>query len=316
MNRRECLKALAALGASLSLPLLAIESANQKDIDTVWLELQSAGNHGLADHPRIVLLRNNVLDLPVDTEYKAHLLNSIDLYRDHIINRPMYAPNEGWDDLEAIQQVTLGDMNERWFREQQAIQIYREKKSIEDFTFAEIESFEPREQYEINREYISLYLSRCDCLRDTIDFETHDGWPSYPRAKIDGMAAGAVYWQSNLEIDKKSTKEEILAKVVRGAMNRKLTFRGGRVQWSESETTKVVKATHPFFKTSSYRPPFMKTFNCNLYYSETTAKEDLIKNAINIMNTWCPSVHVVLSDQEIIHPLEYMLQQALLSRNK
>ena len=34
MNRRECLKALAALGASLSLPALAIESANQKDIDT------------------------------------------------------------------------------------------------------------------------------------------------------------------------------------------------------------------------------------------------------------------------------------------
>ena len=205
-------------------------------------------------------------------------------------------------------------MNERWFREKQAIQIYREKKSIEDFTFAEIESFDPCEQYEINREYISLYLSRCDHLRDKINCETHIDWPSYPRAKIDGMGAGAVYWQSKLEIDQKSTKEEILAKVVRGAMNREFAVRGGRVQWSESEITIVLKATHPLFKNSTYRAPLIKTFNCNLYYSETTTKEELIKNAINIMNTWCPSVQVVMSDQEIIYPLEYILQQALLSR--
>jgi len=129
MNRRECLKALAALGASLSLPALTIESASQKDIDAAWLELQSSGHHGLADHPRIVLLRNDVLDLPVDNEYKSLLLQSIELYRDHIINRPVYAPDDGWDDLEAIQQVTLGDMGERWIREQQEIQTQQEKET-------------------------------------------------------------------------------------------------------------------------------------------------------------------------------------------
>ena len=111
MNRRECLKALAALGASLVLPALAIESASKKDIDAAWLALQSSS------HPRIVLLRNDVLSLPVNEGYKNMLLQSIELYRDHIIDRPVYAPDVGWDDLEAIQQATLSDMGERWLRE-------------------------------------------------------------------------------------------------------------------------------------------------------------------------------------------------------
>ena len=97
-------------------------------------------------------------------------------------------------------------------------------------------------------------------------------------------------------------------------MSGEFAVRGGRVLWSESEITKVLKATHPLFREGSYPAPFIKTFNCNLYYSETTTNEGLIKNAINIMNAWCPSAHVVLSDQEIIYPLEYILQQALLSR--
>lgn len=117
MNRRECLKALAALGVSLALPALAIESDSNKDIYSAWLALQSFNHHGLDDHPRIVLLRNDVLSLPVNEEYKKLLLQSIDLYRDHIIDRPEYAPDEGWDDLEAIQQVTLSDMGERCLRE-------------------------------------------------------------------------------------------------------------------------------------------------------------------------------------------------------
>lgn len=41
MNRRECLKMLATLGASFALPAWAIESASEKDIDADWLELQS-----------------------------------------------------------------------------------------------------------------------------------------------------------------------------------------------------------------------------------------------------------------------------------
>jgi hypothetical protein len=154
MNRRECLKVLAALGINLALPASAIESASQKNIDSAWQDLQSSSAHGLADHPRIALLRNDVLSLPVDEEYKNLLLHSIELYRDDIINRPVYArePEKyknlflelyrdgiiecpvyegdvGWSDLEAIQQVTLGDMGMRWFQEQAEIQAKLEREA-------------------------------------------------------------------------------------------------------------------------------------------------------------------------------------------
>lgn len=65
------------------------------------------------EHPRIALLRSQVRSLPVDEHYRAALLQSIDTYRDQILARPRYAPHEGWDDLEALQQVTLGDAMER-----------------------------------------------------------------------------------------------------------------------------------------------------------------------------------------------------------
>lgn len=133
MNRRECLKALAALGASLALPALAIETATVKDINAAWLELQSSSRHGLDDHPRIVLLQTEVKGLPVDEEYKNELLRSIGLYRYQILERPENSANEGWDDLEALQQATLGDMNERWFKEQGEVQSKAAKTEVCDF---------------------------------------------------------------------------------------------------------------------------------------------------------------------------------------
>ena len=65
------------------------------------------------EHPRIALLRWQVLDLPVDEDYRALLLQSIDTWREQILERPLYARDEGWDDLEALQQVALGEMMER-----------------------------------------------------------------------------------------------------------------------------------------------------------------------------------------------------------
>ena len=70
------------------------------------------------EHPRIALLRWQVLDLPVDEDYRALLLQSIDTWREQILERPLYARDEGWDDLEALQQVTLGEMMERALPEQ------------------------------------------------------------------------------------------------------------------------------------------------------------------------------------------------------
>lgn len=314
MNRRECLKALAALGASLSLPALTIEFASQKDIDAAWLELQSSAHHGLVDHPRIVLLRNNVLDLPVDNEYKGQLLNSIDLYHDNIINRPVYAPDEGWNDLEAIQQVTLSDMNSRWFREQQAIQVHEEKKSSHGKS-KYLESSTNQEQFDIDREYIALWLSFSRHTRSPVDIRTHTGWPLYyPQASISGMAAGVVAWQSKLEIDSNITKEELTAEVVMKVMGSEYIIRGGWVGWAESEQIQILKTSHPRFAIPKY--PHIETYNCILYDSEATTKEELIKNAVKITNTWCPAARVVLSENEVIYPLEYKLQQAFLSRNK
>lgn len=64
------------------------------------------------DHPRLIKLRNDVYSLPVDSDYKRALLQSIETYGEDILKRPEYPTAEGWDDLEAIQQVTLGDSME------------------------------------------------------------------------------------------------------------------------------------------------------------------------------------------------------------
>ncbi len=63
-------------------------------------------------HPRIVELARNINDLPVDQEYRRWLRHSLWHYADQIIARPEYQPGEGWDNLEALQQVALGDWNE------------------------------------------------------------------------------------------------------------------------------------------------------------------------------------------------------------
>lgn len=75
------------------------------------------GNAGpMEEPPRIALLRSRVLSLPVDERYRAALLGSIDTCREQILARPVDAPAGGWDDLEALQQVTLGDAMERALR--------------------------------------------------------------------------------------------------------------------------------------------------------------------------------------------------------
>ena len=72
--------------------------------------------HPLNDHPRIVALRESIRGLPVDARYRSRLYHSLYKYADQIVDRPIHESGEGWDDLEALQQVTLGDMNERWLQ--------------------------------------------------------------------------------------------------------------------------------------------------------------------------------------------------------
>lgn len=116
MNRRECLKSLGVLGISLALPSIAIELASDSQVDTEWDRLQSLKYDGLSDHPRIVLLRHQVSTLPVADEYKSALLHSVDIYADQILAKSEVPIDGGWDDLEAIQQVTLSDRVEEWWQ--------------------------------------------------------------------------------------------------------------------------------------------------------------------------------------------------------
>jgi hypothetical protein len=92
MNRRTCLKALAGLYAGLVLPF---------------------GYLLHREHPRIEVLRNQVLSLPVDENYRGALLRAIVIYHQQIIDRHDYAHGEGWEDLNALHEVTQSDMLEQ-----------------------------------------------------------------------------------------------------------------------------------------------------------------------------------------------------------
>jgi hypothetical protein len=72
--------------------------------------------HPLAQHPRIQALRRQIREMGVPSDYMSRLYHSLYKYADQIVEKPEYGPGEGWDDLEALQQVTLEDMTERWLR--------------------------------------------------------------------------------------------------------------------------------------------------------------------------------------------------------
>ena len=66
--------------------------------------------HMLRMHPRIYALRQGIRGMAVQGEYVSRLYAALYKYADQFIDRPHYKPGEGWDDLEALQQVTLSDM--------------------------------------------------------------------------------------------------------------------------------------------------------------------------------------------------------------
>jgi hypothetical protein len=66
----------------------------------------------LDDDLRIAILKDHVLNLPILADYAFQLLSSIDKYRDQLLARAVYEEAGLWDDLEALQQVTLSDIVE------------------------------------------------------------------------------------------------------------------------------------------------------------------------------------------------------------
>jgi hypothetical protein len=73
--------------------------------------------HPLYWHPRIAALRHSVNHLPVQDEYRKRLRAALYRYADQFVERPYYKPEEGWDNLESLQQVTLGDWTEEGLRQ-------------------------------------------------------------------------------------------------------------------------------------------------------------------------------------------------------
>lgn len=107
MNRRKCLKSLAALWVGLALP---------------WQDLLASGQPFKNEHPRIALLRSQVYALTVpenynSENYKGALLRSISLYGEEILVPLDYVHEDEWDDwndLKALQKVTHSDEWVRW----------------------------------------------------------------------------------------------------------------------------------------------------------------------------------------------------------
>lgn len=54
--------------------------------------------------------------MAVSSEYVSRLYAALYKYANQIVARPHYAHDEGWDDLEALQQVTLGNWMEESIR--------------------------------------------------------------------------------------------------------------------------------------------------------------------------------------------------------
>lgn len=71
----------------------------------------------LDDNLRIAILKDDVLNLPIPADYAFQLLSSIDKYRDQLLARPVFEGADIWSDLEALQQVTLGDTMEEKLKE-------------------------------------------------------------------------------------------------------------------------------------------------------------------------------------------------------
>lgn len=72
--------------------------------------------HPLRLHPRIYALRRSIQGMAVSSEYVSRLYAALYKYADQIVEHPCCAHAEGWNDLEALQQVTLGNWMEESIR--------------------------------------------------------------------------------------------------------------------------------------------------------------------------------------------------------
>lgn len=72
--------------------------------------------YGLRLHPTVCALRREVDALAVSADYRHWLRHALWRYADQLIDREEPAPENGWSNLEALQQVVLGDRIESSLR--------------------------------------------------------------------------------------------------------------------------------------------------------------------------------------------------------
>ena len=98
-------------------PLQPNSRSDDEDSDVMLIFGIQAPTPAQRQNIRINHLRYMVEDLEVDEEYRQELMSAIDRYRAQILERPDIPENDGWDDLEAIQQVVLAERMERSLRD-------------------------------------------------------------------------------------------------------------------------------------------------------------------------------------------------------
>ena len=120
----------------------------------------------------------------------------------------------------------------------------------------------------------------------------------YPNWSISSVPKG---WLHDRGSPNNTTKLQLLAEVIwRLLVIGKNSRRAAAIDWDETDYTYFNRGK----SSSDYTPntPYISVYNQSLHYPDTTTKEELIDNATQIAESWCPRAHVVWSETETIWP--------------
>ena len=120
----------------------------------------------------------------------------------------------------------------------------------------------------------------------------------YPNWSISSVPKGHLHDSGSPD---NTTKLQLLAEVIwRLLVIGKNSRRAAAIDWDETDYTYFNRGK----SSSDYTPntPYISVYNQSLHYPDTTTKEELIDNATQIAESWCPRAHVVWSETETIWP--------------
>ena len=123
----------------------------------------------------------------------------------------------------------------------------------------------------------------------------------YPNWSISSVPKGHLHDSGSPD---NTTKLQLLAEVILHLLVwGKNLRRAAAIDWDETDYTFFNQRPQ---RNTSLDPipniPYISVYNHSLYFPDTTTKEELIENAKQIAETWCPRAHVVWSETETIWP--------------